>query len=257
MHDGNTALTQGVERRFLTSLAQSAADVRAAQRLRYRVYSEELKAALPERAAAIDRDEFDAHCDHLLVRDAATGEVVGTSRMLGAEQAYEAGGFYSETEFDLRRVLARIATSRACLVEVGRACVHPDYRRGGVVALLLAGLTHYLVARRCEYLIGCASVSAADDVQLAARICARLTREYLAPAEWRVFPREPFFSFPVGNGPAPVPPLIKGYLRLGAYVCGDPAWDESFKTADLLLLLPMTSMSPRHRARLLREPVAA
>jgi putative hemolysin len=177
--------------------------------------------------------------------------------MLGAEQARAAGGFYSETEFDVRRVLDRVATTRACLVEVGRACVHPDYRRGGVVASLLAGLTHYLVERRCEYVIGCASVSAADDVQLAARVCARLTREYLAPAEWRVFPREPFFVIPVGEGMAPVPPLIKGYLRLGAYVCGDPAWDERFETADLLLLLPMNSMSARHRARLLRKGAAA
>jgi len=239
--------------RFRIGLASDAAEVLEAQRLRWRVYRESFRADLP--AGGVDADELDRFCDHLLVRDTDTDAVVGTYRILTPDRAREAGGYYSETEFDL----GRIVSHGARVAEVGRACVHPAYRKGGVIALLLAGLTAYLVERECEYVIGCASVSLAEGAGRAAAICRRLTRDHRSPVEWHAFPRArfPFESIASDEAAAPLPALIKAYLRLGATVCGEPAWDERFKTADLLLILAMERMAPRYRSWLLRRALPA
>jgi putative hemolysin len=135
--------------------------------------------------------------------------------------------------------------------------VHPDYRHGGVISLLWAGLANYLIAGGHDYAFGCASIAVVGDGDVAASICARLLRDYLSPIECRVFPRRPF---PLSFDPdldVPLPPLLKGYLRLGAYVCGDPAYDPDFGTADIVLLLPVARMNPRYVRRLLRPVLPA
>jgi putative hemolysin len=145
------------------------------------------------------------------------------------------------------------------LVEVGRACVDPAHRGGSVIALLLAGLTRFVVARGYDYVIGCASIDVARGAGAAeaADLCRRLMTEHLAPDEWRVVPYTPFHVGAAADGrrvsPPDWPPLIKAYLRFGASVCGEPAWDPVFRTADVLMLLPMATMNPRFRARLLRD----
>jgi len=122
-----------------------------------------------------------------------------------------------------------------------------------VITMLLTGLTCYVVANRYDYVMGCASIDVTRGVAEAASLCRHLLAEHLAPEKWRVAPHTPFRL----DGPpaleAEVPPLIKAYLRFGATVCGAPAWDEAFQTADLLMLLPMATMDPRFRARLLRD----
>ncbi len=232
-----------------TMLAQTEADVRAAQRLRYQVFAHELGARLPDRLDALDRDRFDASCEHLLVRDHLTQLVVGTYRILPPWRLAAAGGFYSESEFDLER----LAGVRARTVEVGRACVHPDYRHGGVVALLWAGLLRYILGHRLEYVIGCASVPVSDGGHAAATVCRALLRDHLAPACWRVAPRSAFVleGFDEVAG-AEAPALVRAYLRLGAQVCGPPAWDPDFNTADLLMILPVARMNGRYVERFLR-----
>jgi putative hemolysin len=237
-----------VERRLYTEIAASADDVAAAQRLRYRVFAEELAAQVPGGERGLDGDEFDPHCDHLLVRDRLTAEVVGTYRVLSAARAAAAGRFYSETEFDLARVAAL-----PNLAEVGRACIHPAYRNGMVLALLWGALAAHLRAIRADYVMGCASVPLVPDADAAATVCHRLARDHLAPVEWRVFPHRPFplWSFRL-DARAPAPTLVRGYLRMGAVVCGDPGWDPEFGTADLLLLLPMARMDERFVHRLTR-----
>jgi putative hemolysin len=230
--------------RFTTALAEDRQTVLAAQRLRHRVFRNSSGHDSSE-DRGVDRDDFDDHCEHLVVHDTASGAVVGTYRILTAEGALAAGGFYSETEFDL----ARLRRLDARIVEVGRACVDPAYRSGGVIALLLGGVTRYVVAHHYDYVIGCASIEAAA----AASVCRRLIPAHLGPDAWRVYPRVPFLPAERSLEPADVPPLIKTYLRLGATVCGEPAWDEDFRTADLLMMLPMATMTPRFRARLLRE----
>jgi putative hemolysin len=223
--------------------------VRAAQRLRWRVFVDELGARIESPEPGLDADHFDAHCDHLLVRETASGDVVGTYRMLPRERVGRAGGFYAESEFHLARSLVL----RRRTVEIGRACVRADHRTGGVIALLWSGLLRYLVDGGHEFAVGCASIGLGDDPRSAAALCRRLVREHASPPDWRVFPRRPLpWDAQHGEVCAPLPPLVKGYLRLGAWVCGDPAWDPAFHTADLLLLLPMERLSQRHAARLLR-----
>jgi len=229
--------------RLAVSLAHSAAAVEEVQRLRYQVFGHEL-GAIGAEAKLLDRDRFDPHCDHLLVRDTRANWVVGTYRILTPVAAARAGGFYSEQEFDLHG----LAALRPHLVEVGRACVDADYRNGAVIALLWSGLVRY--ARNCgyRYLMGCGSVPMADGADKAGRICSYATQMHLSPPQWRVTPRVPFAYTPtesVGTKPG-LPALLKGYLRAGAYVCGEPAWDRDFGTADFLVLLPLERISDRY-----------
>ncbi len=187
------------------------------------------------------------------MRDGRSGDVVGTYRILTAEGARAAGSFYSETEFDC----ARLHRAGGRIVEVGRACVDPAYRGGSVIALLLAGITRYVVEHRYDHVIGCASIDVTRGMAEAASLCRRLVADHLGPDEWRVVPHTPFRPDPravaAPTSPDPAwPPLIKAYLRFGASVCGEPAWDPVFQTADVLMLLPMAAMTPRFRARLLR-----
>jgi putative hemolysin len=234
--------------RVVTTLAQGPDDVAAAQRLRYRVFAEELGARLPSAVDGVDRDEFDVHCDHLILRDRLTNEVVGTYRILSDTAAARIGGFYSAGEFDLGGILALPR-----LVEVGRACVHPAYRTGTALALLLAGLARHIRAGGHEYVMGCASIPVGDDPGPAVALCRRLVREHASPPEWRVYPHHRFDVRTSDDGTdVPVPTLLRAYLRMGAYVCGDAAWDDAFRTADLLILLPMARLNERYTQRLLR-----
>ena len=239
-----------VQRRLITGMAHSEAEVYEAQRLRYKVFAEEMGANLPGASEGIDCDIFDKYCEHLLVRETAGNKVVGTYRILSPAQAEKIGGYYAQTEFDLTRLLH--LSDR--MVEVGRSCVHRDYRDGATIAQLWGGLAQYMQQSGHEYLIGCASIGMADGGHVAASIYRKLHRIYSAPTEYSVFPRCPL-PLPALNQylDAPIPPLIKGYLRLGAYICGEPAWDPDFNTADLLILLPMSRLSSRYAKHFLKH----
>ncbi|MFZ2854878.1 MAG: GNAT family N-acyltransferase [Rhodocyclaceae bacterium] len=223
-------------------LAQSEREILDAQKLRYRIFADELGAKLPNRTPGVDQDIYDAYCQHLVVRDENSGAVVGTYRILSPEKARKIGGYYSENEFDL----TRLQHLRPRMVEIGRSCVHADYRSGATITLLWAGLAKYMLENRYDYLIGCASISMADGGHAAASLYNRLDAN-MSPLEYRVFPRCPLPLDALRNDlPAELPPLIRGYLRAGAYVCGDPAWDPDFNTADLPILLPMSRLDQRY-----------
>jgi len=231
------------KQQFSTSLARTESEMREAQKLRYKVFAEEMGAKMPGQEERIDQDRYDHFCDHLLVRDNDTNAVVGTYRILSPDQAKKAGGYYSEGEFDL----SRLDNLRDSMVEVGRSCVHADYRGGGVITLLWAGMAQYMVQNNYDYLIGCASISMADGGHNAANIYNKIKLDSMSPVEWRVSPNCALPFEALGDqSEAFVPPLVKGYLRLGAYVCGDPAWDPDFNTADLLVLLPMSRLNKRY-----------
>lgn len=233
-----------------TRVSRKSVDILAAQRLRYRVFAQELGAKVEGAAFGIDRDAYDEHCDHLLVCDEATREVVGTYRMLPAPRAAQAGGFYSATEFELGAIGALPRS-----VEVGRACVEPRYRTGAVLALLWSGLANYLRGEGFEFAFGCASVPAREPSGDVVRLCGRLFTEFSSPIEWRVTPRRPLDGggqTPGLGDPLEPPPLLRGYLAMGAFVCGPPAWDPGFGTADLLVLLPLARLRDRFARRLLR-----
>ena len=233
---------------FSTRLARGPRDILAAQRLRYQVFGEEMGARLPHAALGVDRDRFDRWCDHLLVQDDATGQVVGTYRILPAARAAAAGGFYCDTEFDTRRLQA--LGSR--VIEVGRACIDREHRTGAVLGLLWTGLARYIKSSAAKYVLGCASIPVADDPNATAALCRRLLDAHASPSAWRVLPYRPFSTDAATDVHQSIPPLLKGYLRMGATVCGAPAWDPEFRTADLLILLSVEEMNARYAARLFR-----
>ncbi|WP_051970900.1 GNAT family N-acetyltransferase [Kitasatospora azatica] len=230
--------------RYAISFAQSGEDVRAAQRLRHQVFAEEMGAVLDSPLPGLDVDAFDDYCDHLLVRELATGQVVGTYRLLRPSQAARAGRLYSDTEFDL----SRLAGLRGDLVEVGRSCIHPDHRgNGAVINLMWGGIARYLAESGHDWIAGCCSVPLDDGGALAAGVWDNVATKYLAPEEYRVTPHRPWD--PTGRpraARAAVPPLLRGYLRLGAWVCGTPAHDPEFGVADLFVLLSLRRTDPRY-----------
>jgi len=195
-----------------------------------------------------DVDLFDDFCEHLLVREEASGRVIGTYRVLTPAQARRVGGTYSDTEFDL----TRLRSLRTRMVELGRSCVHRDHRQGGVILALWGALADFMHRNRLDTMIGCASIpmnwhgAACGDA--AASIWRQVSATHMAPIEYQVQPRLPL---PVdrldGTLPVEPPALIRGYLRLGARVLGAPAWDPDFNTADLPMLLRIADLPPRWR----------
>lgn len=230
-------------RRYRVSFARNDEEIHAAQQLRWRVFAEELGARLPSGMHGIDQDRFDPHCEHLVARNEADGEVVGTYRVLSPESARRAGGRFSECEFDL----ARLQPLRERMVEVGRSCVHPEHRSGAVIGLLWMGLARYMLESGHGYLAGCASMSMAGGGHAVALMFEKLRARYLAPAEYRVFPRRRLPPGGLDTQRAPdTPPPLCGYLSAGAWICGEPAWDPDFNTGDFFLLLPLARLNPRY-----------
>jgi putative hemolysin len=223
-------------------------EVRAAQRLRHAIFVDEMGARIRTPLPGHDIDLFDDHCEHLLVTLAGSDEVIGTYRVLTPVQARRVGSTYSDTEFDL----TRLRGVRERMVELGRSCVHPDHRHGGVILALWSALGGFMQRNGLDVMIGCASVPMHQDGRLAAGLWRQLQRDHLAPIDWQVRPRLPLPLERIDPATDVQPPaLIKGYLRLGARVMGPPAWDPDFNTADLPMVMRLTDLSPRHRKHFL------
>ncbi len=248
MRNASSQVHRPLTSRYHISLAVDDAEINEAQRLRFKVFSEEMGARLPHPESGLDRDLYDPYCDHLLVRDRNSGEVVGTYRILTPEAAQRVGNYYSEQEFDL----SRFHFMRSPLGDLGRWSVHGDHASGAGIARLWLGLADYMTRYGYEYVIGCASISISDGGHLAASVYRQLAERHLSPVEWRATPRcrLPVESLDTGL-PTLHPPLIRGYTRLGAMVCGEPAWDADFNTADLLMLLPMAQLNRAYARRLI------
>jgi putative hemolysin len=235
--------------KLIVGLASTSEHLREVQALRYKVFNETFQATALENAQGLNVDEFDDYCDHLIVRDTTTACVVGTYRVMSPTAARHLGHYYSEKEFDL----SRLDHLRTRIIEAGHACVHPDYRSGSVIMMLWSGLAMYMQREGCDYLMGCASVSLTDGGHQASAIYRAFTPEQFAPSEYRVIPHIPFALQEVkSEKPAPMPPLLKGYLRSGAWVCGEPAWDAEFHTADFFMLLPLSNLDQRYARHYLK-----
>jgi len=228
---------------FQITWATTPNEVKEAQRLRFKVFAEEMGANLAQNSEGLDVDEFDAYCDHLLIRDQETLKVVGTYRVLPPHKAQEIGRLYSDSEFDL----TRLNHLRPKMVELGRSCVHADYRSGAVIMSLWSGLAQYMQKHQYEIMLGCASIPMADGGHFAASLYNSLSEEQMAPTENHAFPRLPLPLDKLNGGlDVEPPPLIKGYLKLGAKICSAPAWDPDFNTADLLTMLRLSEINPRY-----------
>ncbi|MFC3102761.1 GNAT family N-acetyltransferase [Salinisphaera aquimarina] len=234
-------------------LARSAADIRASLRLRHRVFVDEMGADIAC-ADAIETDDFDRHCQHLLVIDPVDGELLASTRLLDCDTAQRIGGFYSESEFDM----APIRHQPGRTLEIGRTCVAPQSRQGAVIAALWSGIGAFVRSGRFEHLIGCASIDARDGSARAHFLYAQLVQTQLSPVDCRVTPkRELPPADTAKDAQAPVfsrPPLLKAYLRLGATVGGAPCWDPEFRVADLFMHLQVANLCPRYARHFLHRP---
>jgi putative hemolysin len=244
------------EPRYSLLLSTDPVHVEAAQRLRYDVFSSEPGFALTRQDTGLDVDRFDEHCDHLLVREDNSGELVGCYRMLSPAGAVAAGGLYTATEFDIQA----LDSLRPSLVEMGRAVVHNDHRNGAVVLLMWAGILAYLDRCGYDYVTGCVSVPVAGDGEPPGAhirgVRDFVLRRHAAPPSYRVHPHRPVIidGRPLDEISPParpvIPPLMRGYLRLGARICGEPAYDADFGVGDFPALLDKRQADTRYLRRL-------
>ncbi|MDZ4725496.1 MAG: GNAT family N-acyltransferase [Leptospira sp.] len=248
------------ERVLEVRIAQNQLEIERALALRYDVFNLEMGEGLPQSSATRkDRDEYDLYCDHLIVIDKSFEEkIVGTYRILTRKVAKEGIGFYSENEFDI----TSIYNLPDEIAEVGRSCVHPDYRDGSVISLLWQGLAEFMIKNNVRYLMGCGSIHSTDP-EIASQSYAFLKeKEALAPAEFRVYPNPdnvlPGFSenFVIQDLKAiskNIPPLLKGYIRIGAKICGTPALDSVFGTTDVFILFDRKEITERYAKHYMSE----
>ncbi|MBG6074448.1 GNAT family N-acetyltransferase [Polaromonas sp. CG_9.11] len=248
LHPGVHALTAVPLRgKISVSWARHQDEIREAQRLRYQVFALEMGATLPKILAGHDIDLFDDYCEHLLVRDTASGQVIGTYRVLTPTQVRRVGGTYSDTEFDL----VRLRSLRARMVELGRSCVHADHRHGGVILALWGALAEFMGRNQLDTMIGCASIPMQHQGVLGGHAAASIWRQvrqtHLADIEYRVTPRLALPVEQLDDSLVVEPPaLIRGYLRLGARVLGAPAWDPDFNSADLPMMMRVSDLPARY-----------
>lgn len=245
---------------FSVRIARTPQDIEAAQKLRYEVFVAELggDGPLVDHAARLERDRFDPYFDHLLVCDEMHGgRVVGVYRLLRDDQAEVAGQFYSEDEYDL----TALRCSGRRLLELGRSCLHRDYRGGPAMFHLWQGLASYVLEHGVEVLFGVASFHGTDVARLAEPL-SLLHHRHLAPPDLRVRARQfqsmdlmPEDRIDRRRAMLAVPALIKAYLRLGGCV-GEGAYvDHAFNTVDVCLVMDTARMSDRRRALYTQERV--
>ncbi len=240
-------------RQLEVRLATSEQEIRETLELRYNVFNLEMKEGLPRSSqTGQDQDEYDPFCDHLVVVDRERGEeIVGTYRILRGEVARTHLGFYSETEFDL----SALESLHREMAEVGRSCVHPRYRDGSVISLLWSGIAGYLKEHSIRYLMGCASLHSME-AKLASETYSFLReKDHLSSPPLRVVPLASHHldgfdpDLPLEDSARvrkAIPPLLKGYLRLGAKIGGHPALDPEFGTVDFFVLFDSNLVTSRY-----------
>lgn len=242
-------------------LAVSEAEVAAAQALRYQIFYEEMGARPSRRMAALrrDMDAHDAVCDHLLVVDHGfdgVPHVVGTYRLLRQDVAMAHGGFYSAGEYDLSPLIAQSAPGRQ-LLELGRSCVAPAWRNSTTITLLWRGIASYLQQHGIGHLFGCASLPGADPLLHAAEL-SWLHHNHLAPPDLRArawdanhvaMDRLPAAAIDGRAASRALPPLVKGYLRVGAMVGDGGFVDRQFNTVDVFVVMPVDRITSRYAGR--------
>ncbi len=246
-----TVLESGLTARpgLTSQIAQSEQDMNDIFRLRYQVFAKSFSYQLGGGAPGKqnqDIDSYDPYCQHLIVRDNTTGQAIATTRLLGSEEASLIGHFYSQGEF----YLPGLTELPGEVLELGRTCIHEEYRDGAAIFSLWQALARFLTSCSYRYLIGCASISMDDGGIQTEAIMKEIRERYLDDSRIKAIPKTPVpdISLPE-NVVARMPALLKTYLRLGAKVCGEPCWDKSFGCADVFILLDTHELCPRYARR--------
>ncbi|MDX5150941.1 MAG: GNAT family N-acyltransferase [Acidiferrobacterales bacterium] len=243
-------------KRYEVRVTENAQEILEAQRLRYEVFALEMGAKLESDHLGLDRDRFDHFVKHLIVRDTYQRKIIGYTRILTRDMANIVGGFYSSHEFDLTRIMSLHGN----IIEIGRTCIHRDHRRGSTIAMLWSGIARVMETYRADYLIGCASIPMGENGHIPQVVLGELDQGHLASEMYRVYPKTPV---PFKRDLKPtitnveIPPLIKGYLRAGAKICGEPCWDPDFNVADVFICLDRERIDKRYQKRFVgdSEPV--
>ncbi|OCT14249.1 hypothetical protein A8709_25805 [Paenibacillus pectinilyticus] len=244
--------------KLMVKLATTAQEIEQALRLRYQIFVEEEKNLRLRNEEKLEQDVYDAYCDHLIVKDLETDEVIGTYRLLPGDRALSGIGFYSETEFDLS---AYTDLKRQSL-ELGRSCVAPEYRGGRAIQLLWEGIAGYLSERQFTHLIGCASVhiphiDELNEIYSMLRLKQVLTDRYgIKPLETHRIAGLTCLALDSSAEKEmfrKLPPLMKGYQWLGAEIGGDPAYDALFGTVDFFIVLQKDKVARRYKRHFLQE----
>ncbi|HEV2211876.1 MAG TPA: GNAT family N-acyltransferase, partial [Gammaproteobacteria bacterium] len=199
--------------------------------------------------AGVDEDSFDQYCRHLIVRDRRNEQVVACMRILLDTDAEKAGCFYSQTEFDLGGLISEPGR----VMEIGRVCVHPEYRGGMAVSMLWSGVARFFQVTEFNRIIGCASIPLVEGGANAWSAYALLAERHLAPENLRVKPKRSLPAFEGALPPAKIPALLLAYMRLGAKICGEPCWDPDFNTADMVVVLDPADLRQRYARRFLKQ----
>jgi putative hemolysin len=237
------------------SLAKSTNEIEQAMRLRYRVFVEEEKNMRMRNDEGLEKDEYDAFCEHLIVKDLDSEQIVGTYRLLPGDRALQHIGFYSETEFDL----TGFHPYKAKTLELGRSCITPEYRSGKAIQLLWEGIAAYITEFDYQFLVGCASIhfSSLDDLNLIYTMLRRkevITDRFgIRPLSTHRFPGLTMLDEECDEQEVfrKLPPLMKGYQWLGAEIGGDPAYDEIFATIDFFIILQKDRVTHKYRKHFL------
>jgi len=236
----NVLLDQG---KFSVSIANDIKSIDECLRLRYDVFANEMGANLHSLESGLDKDHFDDHCKHLMIVEKLTDRVVATTRLLSSTDIINTGGFYSETEFEMNNIL----DLHGSIMEVGRTCIHKDFRRGIVLSKLWQGIAMIISLEKIDFLIGCASIPFNSGDQYINILMHHIYTNHYSSIKHRV---HPLVKLSQNNdysaGDVIIPALLKGYLRQGAVICGEPYWDAEFGVADVFVFLDCKKITSKY-----------
>lgn len=243
-------ITESIKSRLLLKQAATDKEIESAMKLRFEVFNLELNEGLQSSyLTGIDTDQYDKSSDHIIVIDTAKDMVVGTYRLLAGSKAEKGMGFYSETEFEMSS-FKKLDGEK---LELGRACVHRDYRGSAVLNLMWAGIARYIERYNISYLFGCGSIHNINPY-IVSSVYSFLWKNYMADERFKVTPlkKVPDFdpeltNYDKGMVTKHVPQLLFAYLRLGARICGEPAFDEQFGVSDFLIILDRSKLIDRYK----------
>ena len=255
MIDLNQPVIKSTPSTLTVKLAETDKEREQAFHLRYRVFAEESNNTQLMNPMKTEWDAFDQYCDHLIVKDMQQDSVVGTYRLLPGKRIANHGGFYSEKEFDL----TPLKEHKEDILELGRSCIDPKYRSGQTLQLLWEGIATYLTQNPYRYMIGCASIHL-EKVCEVYQIYSYFKKTGMLSEEFQINPHpshrlqgltEVQLYLSEKEIIRKLPPLLKGYRRMGAKIGGEPAYDPIFDSIDFLIILEKSRITQKYQRRFL------